>query len=264
MDIKTYQEARVMTDQSFDGEFYFGVKTTGIFCRPSCPSPIAKEENVVYFGNVFEALNDGFRPCLRCRPDINVDYYNGNIDGASTVSAALEMIYDGYLIEHSINELASKLFLSDRHLRKLFVENLGVPPIKVAKYHKSIFAKKLLIYSNKSVIEVAFAAGFRSVRQFNDVFKSLFGLTPTAVRRKNSVGAKSSGNMVLRIKHKGIMNFEQILSFMKKRAIRVVETISESSYSRTFRINDASGYFMVTHNPVESVLELNIISDDEA
>ena len=146
VDKSMYHMARITKDKNFDGKFFFGVKTTNIFCRPSCPSPIAKEENVIYFDTMFEALEQGFRPCLRCRPDINVEYYHGNVDGTLIVNTALEMIYSGYLNDHSIQDLAKALFISDRHLRKLFVENLGVPPIKIAKYHKSIFAKKPIIY----------------------------------------------------------------------------------------------------------------------
>ncbi|HAE42600.1 MAG TPA: hypothetical protein DCG34_06720, partial [Clostridiales bacterium] len=125
------QTARLNKDKSFDGKFFFGVRTTNIFCRPSCPSPIAKEENVLYFDTMFKALENGFRPCLRCRPDINLEYFNSNVDGAETVNTALEMIYDGYLSYHSIHELAKELYISDRHLRKLFNDNIGIPPVKI-------------------------------------------------------------------------------------------------------------------------------------
>ncbi len=91
--------ARVNKNKAYDGKFFFAVKTTGIFCRPSCPSPVAKEENVEYYETIFEPLENGFRPCLRCRPDIHVDYYNGNVDGAELVKKALDLIYDGFLID---------------------------------------------------------------------------------------------------------------------------------------------------------------------
>jgi AraC family transcriptional regulator of adaptative response / DNA-3-methyladenine glycosylase II len=155
--------ARISKDKSFDGTFFFGVKTTGIFCRPSCPSPIAKEENVIYFNTIFEALEQGFRPCFRCRPDVSVDNYKGNMDGAYVVKTALKMIYDGYLNYHSISELSKELLVSDRHLRKLFLDYLGVPPVKIARYHKALFAKKLLIYSDQSITDIAFASGFGSI-----------------------------------------------------------------------------------------------------
>lgn len=262
MDNSVYHTARITKDKSFDGKFFFGVKTTKIFCRPSCPAPVAKEENVVYFDTVFEALEQGFRPCLRCRPDVNVEYYNGNIDGASIVSSALEMIYNGYLNYNSIKDLAKELFISARHLRKLFVENLGIPPIKIAKYHKSIFAKKLLLFSDLSITEIASAAGFGSTRQFNDVFKEIFGVTPTMVRKGITDKENNYGKMKLLIYYEEPFNFNKILSFMKDRAIKGIETITENTYGRTFRINDTRGYFIVTNNTKKSALELNINCDD--
>jgi len=262
VDKKTCQLARMTKDKKFDGQFFFGVKTTGVFCRPSCPSPVAKEENVVYFDNVFDAMEQGFRPCLRCRPDIDVQYYNGNVDGTSVVDNALKKIYNGYLSNHSISDLAKSLFLSDRHLRKLFVENLGIPPIKIAKYHKAIFAKKLLVYSELSVTEIAFASGFRSVRQFNDVFKNLFAMTPTRLRKNRAFENGSSGKMALSLNYEKPFHFDRMLSFMKNRAIKGVEVINCDSYSRTFRIGDAKGYFTVFDNKRKCALELDIHCDD--
>ena len=124
---REYRQARIAKDRNYDGKFFFGVKTTGVFCRPSCPSPTAREENVVYFKEMFEALDRHFRPCLRCRPDIHLDYATRNPGGTLVVNAALKMIYDGYLNDHGVGELAGALSVSERHLRKLFIENLGVP-----------------------------------------------------------------------------------------------------------------------------------------
>lgn len=259
---EVFSIARKSKDKNFDGKFFFGVKTTGIFCRPSCPSPVAKEENVLYFETMYDALEYGFRPCLRCRPDINVEYYNGNIDGKSIVDSALNMIYEGYLNYNSISDLAKEFFISDRHLRKLFVENLGIPPIKIAKYHKSLFSKKLLIFSNLSVTDIASASGFGSTRQFNDVFKEIFGGTPTMVRKGMKNKEDIQGNTTLLLNYKNPFNFKQTLSFMRDRAIKGVEVVTENSYSRTFRTNSSKGYFIVSDNPEKSCLELKINSDD--
>lgn len=262
MDKSIYHKARVTKDKSFDGKFFFGVKTTNIFCRPSCPAPIAKEENVVYFDTMFKALEEGFKPCLRCRPDINVEYYNGNIDGVYTVNSALEMIYDGYLNYNSIQDLAKELFVSDRHLRKLFVDNLGIPPIKVAKYHKALFAKKLILFSDLSMTEISSAAGFGSTRQFNEVFKEIFGVTPTTVRNGIKDKDNNDGRMSLLIQYKEPLDFIQMLAFMKDREIKGVEMVTENSYKRTFRLGNAKGYFEVLNNPYKSALELNVHCDD--
>jgi len=257
-----FSQARKDKDRNFDGKFLFGVRTTGIFCRPSCPSPVAKEENVEYFGSVYEALEKGFRPCLRCRPDIELEYYNGNATGASVVNAALELIHDGYLNYHSLDDLADKLGLSSRHLRQLFVDNLGTPPVKIARYHKALFAKKLIMSSDQTVTDIAFASGFGSVRQFNDAFKDIFHMTPTAMRKELKRGKGHTKNATLLLKYAQPFDFKNTLSFMRLRAMKGVEMITDDTYSRTFRTSRTSGYFTVTDNPRQSALELTIICDD--
>jgi AraC family transcriptional regulator of adaptative response / DNA-3-methyladenine glycosylase II len=259
---KKFKDARIAKDKNFDGKFFFGVKTTGIFCRPSCPSPIAKEENVVYFNEMFEALEQHYRPCLRCRPDINIDYYNGNISGTVIVNKALKMIYDGYLNYQSITDLAAQLQISDRHLRKLFIESLGVPPVKIAKYHRALFAKKLLLFSNQSITDIAFASGFGSLRQFNQVFKQIFNASPSSIKKERSVTSQNKGNTSLLLTYQKPFNFSQVISFLKRRTVKGVEVVTEKSYARTFRTAKAKGYFIVKNNPKRSALELNIHCDD--
>ncbi|MDM8517180.1 Ada metal-binding domain-containing protein [Desulfobacterales bacterium HSG16] len=254
--------ARITKDKNFDGKFFFGVKTTGIFCRPSCPAPVAKEENVVYFKTIFDALERDFRPCYRCRPDISVEYYNKNLDGVYVVNTALGMIYDGYLNSHSLRDLSCELLVSDRHLRKLFVDNLGVPPVKIARYHKSLFAKKLLVFSNQSITDIAFASGFGSIRQFNDVFKKIFGKTPTAVRNEACDENGGPNDTTLLLKYQKPFNFKQAVAFMKPRAMEGVERITENSYGRTFRAGGTKGYVIVEDCPEKSILELRIGCDD--
>nr|WP_321256623.1 AlkA N-terminal domain-containing protein [uncultured Pseudodesulfovibrio sp.] len=256
-----FSRARQEKDKNFDGKFFFGVKTTGIFCRPSCPAPMAKEENVEYFDTMFAALEKGFRPCLRCRPDIEVEYYNGNVGGTSVVDRALQKIFDGYLNDHTLAELAVNLMISERHLRKLFVDNLGVPPIKIARYHKTLFAKKLLTSSNQSVTDIAFASGFGSIRQFNDAFKITFGKTPTEVRNL-SRQAQAQDNTTLLLRYSPPFDFKQILKFLQIRAIKGVELVTDTSYSRTFRTQNTRGYFTVCDHPDQSALALSIVSDD--
>lgn len=256
-----YSAARLNRDRSFDGQFYFAVKTTGIFCRPSCPSPQAKEENVEYFQSLFEALENGYRPCLRCRPDIEIPYDQQNIDGVLLVQKAVQMIYDGYLNRRTIKNLADELFISERQLRQLFVENLGLPPVKIAKYHKVLFAKKLLLYSTLTLNDIIEAAGFGSSRQFNLVFKEILGVTPSQMRKLGHSYLKKIKNPVLLLPYKQPFNFEQMIGFMKMRQLKGIEHITETTYSRTFRTNDASGYFRVSNNKEASALELEISSE---
>ncbi len=257
-----FKQARLDKDKNFDGRFFFGVKSTGIVCRPSCPAPEAKEENVVYFNTLFEALEQHFRPCLRCRPDINIEYHWGNPTSASILDTALNMIYEGFLNYHSLKELSAKLNISDRHLRQIFMDNLGAPPVKILTFHKILFAKKLLLYSNHSITEIAFASGFRSLRQFNDVFKNTFGISPSQMRIKLQESPKTSKTTTLLLKYQKPFDYKQILNFMRERAIAGVETITDSKYSRTFRTQTSNGWFIVNNNPEKSALELHIDSTD--
>lgn len=255
-----YSRARRGKDRKYDGKFFFAVRTTGIFCRPSCPAPLAKEENVEYFDSLFAAMERGYRPCLRCRPDVELDYYTANVGGTSVVNMALRQIYDGYLHDHSLAELAAELAVSERHLRKLFVDNLGAPPVKIARYHKALFAKKLLLSSDQSITDVAFASGFGSIRQFNEAFRDIFDTTPSAFRRESAPPV--SDRTTLHLPYEKPFEFGQILEFLRPRGISGVEHVTDESYSRTFRTRNTSGYFTVRDNPGRSALELAIVCDN--
>ncbi|WP_300669882.1 AlkA N-terminal domain-containing protein [Desulfoluna sp.] len=262
-----FSAARIAKDKNYDGQFFFGVKTTGIFCRPSCPSPVAKEENVRYFATLFSAIEAGFRPCYRCRPDVEVCCYNGNVDGQFLVKGALEKIESGYLHDHSIEELAEEMGISARHLRKLFTDNLGASPVTIARYHKALFAKKCLLFSSQSITDIAYASGFGSIRQFNEVFKSTFGKTPTQVRqeeegRKKAAPGASAHNTSLLLPYKKPFDFDQLLTFLRLRAITGVEVVTHESYTRSFRLKQTRGHFTVTDKPTQSALALTICCDD--
>lgn len=261
MKIDAYRRARINKDKSFDGQFYFGVETTGIFCRPSCPSPQAKEENVIYFDTVFQALERGFRPCLRCRPDIEIPYDQTNVEGVLIVQRALQMIYDGFLNRNSLEALAAALYISSRQLRQLFVENLGLPPIKIAKYHKVLFAKKLLLYSSLELNHIIEASGFNSSRQFNATFKDVLGVPPSEMRKRGEEILKEIKHPVFLLPYKKPFNFSQMIEFMRLRQLSGVEHITETIYSRTFRINGVKGYFTVRDNQKAEALELEISSE---
>ena len=261
MERKTCQIAREAKDKNYDGKFYFGVRTTGIFCRPSCPAPLAKEENVAYFETVFEAINEGFRPCLRCRPDLQVEYAVQNVEGSLLVNDALKRIYEGFILEHTIKELAEALYISDRQLRKLFIEHIGVSPVKVAKVHKALFARKLLQNSNLSITRVATASGFGSIRQFNQVFQEVFGRTPTMARRGLDQTNETEGPRLL-LPYQKPFDFAGMLSFFRARAIVGIELIDEESYQRTFRIGEMEGFLSITDRPEASALDVQVICED--
>ena len=159
-------------DARFDGRFFTAVKTTGIYCRPVCPARTPKRENVVFYPTAAAAQEAGFRPCLRCRPETSPDL--GAWRGASnTVSRALVLIEAGALDEDGVDALAGRLGVGERQLRRLFRRHLGASPVAVAQTRRVLLAKQLIHETCLSMTEVALAAGFGSVRRFNETFQQL-------------------------------------------------------------------------------------------
>src|SRR5438477_8932255 len=171
-------------DVRFDGRFFTAVKTTGIYCRPVCPARTPRSENVTFYPTAAAAQAAGFRPCLRCRPETAPDL--GAWRGTSnTVSRALALIELGALDEAGMERLAERLGVGERHLRRLFRRHLGAPPIAVAQTRRVLLAKQLIHETRLPMAEIAFAAGFGSVRRFNETFLALFGRPPSALRGKS-------------------------------------------------------------------------------
>lgn len=175
-------------DPGFDGRFFTGVRSTGIFCRPVCPAVTPKAENCDFYPSAAAALEAGFRPCLRCRPETapNSPAWNGV---KTTVKRALSLIDKGELDKCSVAELAERLGVTDRYLRQLFKKYVGASPQSVARARRVLEAKRLISDSDDSLTDVAFKAGFRSVRQFNDTFQKLYGFPPSKLRKEMHRGA---------------------------------------------------------------------------
>jgi AraC family transcriptional regulator of adaptative response / DNA-3-methyladenine glycosylase II len=182
LDPETCRKARIARDRRFDGCFFIAVKTTRIYCRPICPAPSPKEENITYYPSAAGAAEAGYRPCLRCRPEASPGT-PAWVGTCTTVSRALRLIGESALDDSGVDTLADKLGVGSRHLRRLFVEHLGAPPIAVAQTRRLHFAKKLIDETPLPFTEIAMASGFGSVRRFNTVFQNLYGRTPTELRR---------------------------------------------------------------------------------
>ena len=178
-------QALVNRDKRYDGHFYFGVTSTGIYCRPICPANKPKAENVLFFTDAEDAARAGFRACKRCRPESRPGSPAWQGTEAS-VKRALRLIAEGFLEHRSLEELADKLGISDRHLRRLFDQHLGKSPITVASERRIDIAKGLLSSSEHAVADIAYASGFSSLRRFNDSFKKATGLPPSQWRKRNS------------------------------------------------------------------------------
>lgn len=251
------QKARKARDSRFDGRFYIAVKTTGIFCRPICPAVAPKEENVEYFHHPAKALQAGYRPCLRCRPDSAPSSWAWK-GTETTFQRAMTMIDQGVLQSYSLAQLAVRLGISDRYLRQLFDRHLGMSPKQYAQYHQLMFAKQLLHTSSMSIGDVSFACGFNSIRRFNDAFKKYLKLTPSQVRKNINTTAPIHQ---LSLAFRAPFNWQHMLNFYRRRAINCIEVIEDNSYQRHFILNGAKGWFKATLGQAD-VLDITFELDD--
>ena len=213
--------------------------STGIYCRPICPAPIPKLENCVFLPSAGAAHQLGFRPCLRCRPEVapGLAGWHGT---ARTVSRALHLIAEGSLGDTGVEELAERLGIGDRQLRRLFDRYVGASPIAVAQAHRILFAKKLLGETSLSMTEVALASGFGSVRRFNDALRKTYGRPPTALRRTTSVQTPAAG-VRLKLPFSPPYDWRAMIEFLGARAMPGVERVEGERYERTFAIGHARG-----------------------
>jgi AraC family transcriptional regulator of adaptative response / DNA-3-methyladenine glycosylase II len=181
LDWQTCDRARLARDRTFDGLFFTGVRTTRIYCRPVCPVRPAHSKNVMFFGSAAAAERAGFRPCLRCRPE-TAPGSPAWVGTATTVARGMRLIEQGLLDEGTVTDLADRLGIGPRHLLRLFLGHTGATPTQIAATRRVQIAKRLIDETQMPLCEVAFAAGFRSVRRFNDAFRATYGRAPTAFR----------------------------------------------------------------------------------
>jgi AraC family transcriptional regulator, regulatory protein of adaptative response / DNA-3-methyladenine glycosylase II len=234
-------------DTRFDGLMFVGVTSTGIYCRPVCPARTAKFENCRFYGSAAAAQDAGFRPCLRCRPETAPDMASWR-GTSNTVSRALALIAEGALDGegNSVERLAERLGLGERQLRRLFLQHLGASPVSVAQTRRVLFAKQLIHETQMPMTEVAMAAGFGSLRRFNEIFLDLFGRPPRSLRRKSSA-KEAEKDVVLRLRYRPPYDWEAMLGFLRARAVTGVEVVEDGRYLRTVEVNGAMGSIEVTH-----------------
>jgi AraC family transcriptional regulator of adaptative response / DNA-3-methyladenine glycosylase II len=182
-DLETCYRAMQSRDARFDGWFFVAVATTGIYCRPSCPAAAPKRKNVRIYPTAAAAQAAGFRACLRCRPDAAPGSPQWNLS-ADVAGRAMRLIADGVVDREGVDGLARRLAYSPRHLRRLLVEQLGAGPLDLARAQRAQTARLLIETTALPFNDVAFAAGFASLRQFNDTIRTVFALTPTEIRRR--------------------------------------------------------------------------------
>lgn len=250
-----FRQARLSRDVRFDGLFFICVKTTGIFCRPICPAVMPKEEHVEYVQMAHQAISAGYRPCLRCRPDSAPHSYAWK--GVQTTlerGMALLKIHP----QLQVTEIAKKLGISERYLRQLFNQHLGISPKQYQLYEQLLFAKQLLHQSHLSVESVAQAVGFQSSRRLQANLNKVTRLTPRQIRRHS---AKLTTNIQIKLAYRPPYAWQQVRDFLAIRAVKGMEQVTENSYSRTFSFNQAKGYFHATFCAEEPVFNIELTLD---
>jgi AraC family transcriptional regulator, regulatory protein of adaptative response / DNA-3-methyladenine glycosylase II len=258
LDAKVCDRVRLARDSRFDGRFYIGVLSTGIYCRPICPSPTARRENVRYYLSVEEAVSAGFRPCLRCRPDTapGTPAWKGTL---TTVGRALRLISEGALQEETLAELARRLGVSARHLDRLFRMHLGSSPIAVAKTWRLNHACQLISETDLPMSRVALESGFRTVRRFNDSIRTRYGRSPSELRRLRSLPWRPRhDDYVLRLPYRPPYDWESLVAFLAARAIPGVEEVAAGSYRRSFTYDGHHGILEVQHNARARSLDVRV------
>ena len=246
-DGNTLYRALVSRDARFDGRFFTGVKTTGIYCRPICPAPTPKRKNVEFYACAAAAEAAGFRACLRCRPETSPGT-PAWLGTSASVSRALKLIADGALDDGDVDHFAARLGMTSRHLRRLFAEHLGASPVAVAQTRRTHFARRLIDETNLPMTQIALQAGFSSLRRFNTAIRTAFGRSPTELRRRRRKEADRTarGDLTLRLPYRLPLDWPRTIAYLRPRMLPGVEAIVDGAYRRTIRIGDATGVIDVT------------------
>jgi AraC family transcriptional regulator, regulatory protein of adaptative response / DNA-3-methyladenine glycosylase II len=236
--------ALVARDPRFDGVFFVGVATTGIYCRPICPARTPGRTRCAFFASAAFAERAGYRACFRCRPELAPGH--APVDAVDTlVSRAAQRIGEGALNTRSIEDLAATFGVSARHLRRAMEARLGVSPIELAQSRRLALAKQLLQDTALPLADIAFAAGFGSVRRFNAVFARRMGAPPSALRRRHVAEHETGGDLALRLEHRAPYDWPHLLAFLRGRAIPGVELVEGDRYRRVVHLDGHIGEIVV-------------------
>jgi AraC family transcriptional regulator, regulatory protein of adaptative response / DNA-3-methyladenine glycosylase II len=259
-----WYRALAARDARFDGRLFVGVRTTGIYCRPICPARTPKQANVTFFTSAAAAQEAGFRPCLRCRPEVapHLPAWNGT---SATVSRALRLIDDGALEEGSIEHLAERLGTGARQLRRLFARHLGASPHSIVETRRVLLAKQLIQDTRLPMALIAHASGFGSVRRFKQTFRELFARPPLKLRQARTMGAAASlgYGVVVRLPYAAPYAWDAMLEFLGRRAIPGVEHVSGDSYARSISVGGEHGVIRIEPGrPGELALRVHVARVD--
>ncbi|MGH9345018.1 MAG: AlkA N-terminal domain-containing protein [Terriglobia bacterium] len=252
-------KALTARDPRFDGIFFVGVTSTDIYCRPICPVKTPKEANCHFFNSPQEAEREGFRPCLRCRPELAPG--SAPVDDSQRIAYSIvQRIEEGVMDDHDgLEAIAGQFELSSRQIRRIIQKELGVPPIQLILTRRLLLAKQLLTETSLPVTEIAFASGFSSLRRFNDAFNSRYGMPPSRLRKKavDDAGVSTgTDTSTLQLSYRPPYDWPGVLAFLKARELKGVEWVTEGSYARTVQLGDRKGWIKVTRAKKSNALML--------
>ncbi len=257
LDFERCYRAVESRDARFDGWFITAVRTTGIYCRPSCPTPVRpRRENVSFFPTAAAAQLAGYRACKRCRPDASPGSPEWNVRG-DLVGRAMRLIADGTVDRDGVAGLARRLAVSERHLHRLLLSELGAGPLAIARAQRAQTARVLIETTDLPFTQVAFAAGFESIRQFNDTVREVFALTPTALRTAGRRRADiADGVLTLRLPYRPPLDWQALAGWLRTRALPGVAEVNGRVYRRTLRLPRGAG--VVALEPLDTHIQCTL------
>ena len=260
LDAENCYRALATHDARFDGRFFVGVRTTRIYCRPVCTVCLPRRENCRFFRSAAAAEVAGFRPCLRCRPELAPGL--ARVDAsAQFAKAAVAMIEDGALCDTGIETLAARIGITSRHLRRVFEAEFGVSPIEYAQTQRLLLAKHLLTDTSLPVVDVALASGFRSVRRFNALIRERYRMAPSRLRRDGAPATLPSA-MAFELGYRPPYAWDAMLAFLRARAVPGIERADDTTYCRTVSLRhrdaEASGWIAVARSRARATLSVQV------
>lgn len=260
-ELESFAKASASRDYRFDGRFFTAVKTTGIYCRPVCPAR-PKKENLEYFKSAIEAENAGYRPCLRCRPEVSPQS-PAWIGTSATVKRGIHLISKGYLFHSGEEKFAAKLGIGARHLRRLFVDEIGFTAKQISDSQRLNFARTLVVETKLPITEIAFTSGFQSLRRFNDAFLKKFARKPSDLRKKSDK-TKIENSVTLLLRYRPPYDWKSIIGFLQGHHVPGVEHVTDATYERVFLDEHTKkpAMLIVSHLPEKNALQLVVVGAD--
>lgn len=247
-------------DQRFDGRFFVAVTTTGVYCRPICPAPTPHAPHVRFYACASAAEAAGFRACRRCHPEASPGSPDWNMR-ADLVGRALRMIADGIVDTEGVAGLARRLCVSERHLHRELVSEVGVGPLALARTRRAQTARLLIDQTSLSLTTIGFTAGFASIRQFNQTMQAAFGCAPSAFRRRVAPENRGEGKLNLRLLYRPPFEVATLLSYLRQRALPGVEEVTGNVYRRAVLLPHSRGIIELEPNEKTNAVQLRVQLD---